>query len=443
MPSIEIKEPGLNGTTVKLYSSEVRDIISARPTWLVRNGILLFLAVVVMVTTMSFFIAYPDIVKANAKLVSVNPPVEMKTKVSGKLIKLFAKERHKVKTGTVIAAMESVADANKVLTMYSSILRKRTMINSGETRTAFENFENDTKRNNWNEGLGELQTDLNTYLTAYRLFKQYLGHGFYLKKKAMLNADIHFLQKLQGNLLVQKGMQQEDVELAQKTFEANETLSKDKVISELDYRNEKSKLINKSLSLPQLSSSIISNEAAMHEKRKEILQLENDIAQQKNIYMQSLNSLVTSLEQWQDKYLIKSPMAGNIAFADFVQENQNYQAGQTICVVNPDDSRYYAQLQIPQYQFGKLKSGQDVFLKLDAYPYQEFGMLKGKLDHISQVPNDSGFTGKIILLNGMRSNQNKNLQYKEGLHGDADIITSDRKLSDRLFGSFRSLFERR
>jgi HlyD family secretion protein len=80
-----------------------------------------------------------------------------------------------------------------------------------------------------------------------------------------------------------------------------------------------------------------------------------------------------------------------------------------------------------------------VLLKLPAYPYQEFGLLKGKLDFISQIPTDSGFLAKIILPKGLNSNQHKTLQYREGLIADAEIITSDRKLIERFFSSLRGL----
>ncbi len=45
----------------------------------------------------------------------------------------------------------------------------------------------------------------------------------------------------------------------------------------MEYRNEKSKLIAKQLSLPQINASIVSNESQQNEKRKEIAELENQI----------------------------------------------------------------------------------------------------------------------------------------------------------------------
>lgn len=80
--------------------------------------------------------------------------------------------------------------------------------------------------------------------------------------------------------------------------------------------------------------------------------------------------------------------------------------------------------------------------QLPSYPYQEFGSVTGKLDYISSLPSDSGFFAKIILPQGLYTNYKKQLQYREGLNAQAEIITDNTKLSDRLFNSLRSVFIR-
>ncbi len=433
-----------NNSTGELivHSNAMNDIISYKPNWIVRNGIMLFLCIISLMVALTFFIEYPDIVYAKAKLVSINPPVALKAKVTGKLTKLYVQEHDSVQRGTVIAVMESIAAPEKVVAVTEAIDGMKRLLNSSEIEMAMKYFDEASLKTGWGNDLGEVQEDFYRFATAYREFRQYLSNGFYLRKKAMLDADITFLQRLHSNLLQQNKILQEDVSLATTTFKANESLSKDKVISSLDYRNEKSKLLSKSMSLPQLAASLIANEAAMHEKRKEVLQLENEIAQQKNAFIQSVNSFSAALSQWQSLYLIKAPVSGRVVFSDFVQENQNYVISQTLCLIDPVNSQYFAQVQIRQENFGKINIGQDVLLKLPAYPYQEFGLLKGTLSFIAVVPTDSGFIGKIAFKNGLYTNQQKQLQYREGLMADAEIITSARKLSDRIFESFNALLRR-
>jgi biotin carboxyl carrier protein len=228
-------------------------------------------------------------------------------------------------------------------------------------------------------------------------------------------------------------LNEEDLTLTQKTFEANKTLNEEKVISDFDYRNEKSKLIGKKLSLPQISGAIINNETQQNEKVKEIAELENTIAQQKVIFSQAINTFKSQIAEWEKKYLLVAPISGKVAFASFVQENQQLQANQTICFINPNNSEYYAQINIPQANFGKVAEGQQVLLKFPAYPFQEYGAVVGKIDFISHIKTDSGYMAKVILRDGLHTSYKKAVQYKDGLTAQGEIITKDMRLLERFY----------
>jgi multidrug resistance efflux pump len=259
----------------------------------------------------------------------------------------------------------------------------------------------------------------------------------------MRNLGLSYLQRLHGNLEEQKRMQQEDLGLASKTYDANKKLSEEKVIADFEFRSEKSKLISKAMSIPQINASLISNESSKHEKEKEIAQLQNDIAQQKGVFVQAINTLKAQIEDWKNKFLLIAPLAGKVTFIEFLQENSQLKFGQTICYINPENTSYYARVFIPQNNFGKIKVGEQVLLKLNAYPYREFGIIKAKLDFVSSIPSDSGFIAKIILPNGLVTNYKKQLQYTEGLSAQAEIITQDLKLSDRLFNEIKNIFTKK
>ena len=105
-----------------------------------------------------------------------------------------------------------------------------------------------------------------------------------------------------------------------------------------------------------------------------------------------------------------------------MQENQQLQSGQNVCFVNPGDTRYFAELYISQNNFGKIKEGQKVLLKLPSYPFQEFGAVKGKLDFIFSIPTDSGYTAKVTLPYGLKTNFNKESNTKKGLQQQPKLL---------------------
>ena len=420
---------------IKLLSGEVQEIISNKPNWILRNGTSVFFVIIGGLVASTFFISYPDIINGRAKLISVNAPKEVKTKTEGKLIKLIASEGKFVQQNQVLGFMESRANHNEVIMLSATIDSLQNLIQNNKTENipsclsqAFQN-------------LGEVQQAYQSFIQSFILFNQYLSSGYYLKKKRMLQGDMIYLQQQHTNLVHQKNMQQEDVDLAKETFDANKSLKEEKVISAMDYRNEKSKYIGKALSIPQISSAIIANESSQHEKQKEILQLENEIAQQKGIFTQSLNTLKAQVDEWKNKYLLIAPIDGKISFVSFLQESQQLQNSQTVCYINPANTQYFAEVYIPQNNFGKVKQGQKVLLKLPAYPFQEFGAITGKLDFIAAIATDTGYLAKVLLPNGLLTNYKKQVQYHEGLWAQVEIITEDLKLSDRLLNQLKSVIK--
>jgi HlyD family secretion protein len=408
-------------------SEMVQEIVSNKPGFLIRYGTMFFLLTIIFLIAVCWFIQYPDIVSANAKLTSINAPKDIITKTSGKLVKLFAKENKQAYTGDVLGYMESTASHDELINLSKNIDTSVVLFNRNNLSTALSFLQNNYSN------LGELQSSYQTFTATLQNFKNYLANGFYLRKKSMLANDLSFLQKMHSNLLQQKGLNTEDLALQQKTFDANESLKKDNVISPLDYRNETSKLISKKLTLPQISSAIISNEALQNEKLKEIAELENVIAQQKSIFNQSLNTFKSQVDEWKQKYLLVAPIDGKIAFATFLQENQQLQNNQIICFINPGNAQYYAEIYIPQTNFGKVKTGQDVLLKFPAYPFQEYGSVKGKIDFISNISTDSGYLAKVILPAGLNTSYNKQVQFRDGLLAQGEIITKDMRLLQRFY----------
>jgi multidrug efflux pump subunit AcrA (membrane-fusion protein) len=418
---------------IKLLSTEVQEIISQKPSWIVRNGMVLFLAIIVAMLATTFFISYPDVVNANATFTSLNAPKEVKARAEGKLVKLSVAEGKVVNENEIIGFLESRAAHNEVIALSTLIDNAQNNVYANDLSGLYSSYKN----------LGEVQQSYQVFVQAFNTYKQYLSSGFFKQKKNMLQQDVSYLQRLHANLEEQKRMQQEDLSLAGKTFDANKILSNEKVIADFEYRNENSKYISKAMAIPQINASLITNESAKHEKEKEMAQLENDIAQQNGIFVQALNTLKAQLDDWKSKFLLIAPVAGKVSFAEFLQENSQIKIGQTVCFVNPENTEYYARVFIPQNNFGKIKTGEEVLLKLNAYPYREFGIIKAKLDFVSLIPTDSGFVAKVVLPNGLVTNYKKQLHYTEGLSAQAEIITEDLQLSDRLFNELRAAFNKK
>ncbi len=409
------------------HGNEIDEIISKKPPFIVRWGTLFLFCLLLCIGAVSWFIKYPDIITTPAKLTSINAPKTVITLTSGKLIKLFIAENKMVYQNQVLGFIESTANHREVLSLSLNIDSIQSLLDNNKIELINQYFKNRATQ------LGELQNYYQPLVQAFLNFKNYLTNGFYLHKKMMLATDLNNLYRLHNNLLNQRVLNEQDLNLSQKTFDANQSLKDDSVISAFDYRNEASKLINKKLTLPQITNTIISNESLQNEKQKEIAELENTIAQQKSIFQQALNTFKSQMEDWKKKYLLTAPVNGKVTFATFIQENQQLQANQTICFINPENSEYYAQIVIPQANFGKVAKGQQVLLKFPSYPFQEYGTVKGTIEFISHIPTDSGYLAKVVLTDGLNTNYKKQIQYRDGLIAQGEIVTKDLRLLQRFY----------
>jgi HlyD family secretion protein len=131
-----------------------------------------------------------------------------------------------------------------------------------------------------------------------------------------------------------------------------------------------------------------------------------------------------------------------VQMAGFYQQNQFIKNGQLLFYVQPDSMQYYTEMFIPQYNFGKVTVGQDVLLKFQAYPYEQFGSVSGKIEFISTTPTDSGYLAKVTLPKGLTTNYGKTIQYQYGLFAQADIVTENMRLLERFYYNIRKQLNR-
>ena len=414
------------------HGNEIEEIISNKPPLIVRWGTVYFFFLLVLIVLIGWFIKYPDIVTASAKLNSVNAPKQVITRSDGKLIKIAVKENEAVGAGQVLGYMESIANPQSIIEISQQIDSISYLISKNRTDEIIGFFPGYNLQKFTNV-LGELQTPYQTFIQSFITFRDFLSSGFFVRKKKMLLTDMENIEKLNTILSTQKNLVTQDLSLSNETYSANKSLADDKVISPLEYRHEKSKLIAKQLSMPQINASIVNNENQQLEKRKEIAGLENQVIVQKNTFIQSLQTIKSQVQAWEFKYILKAPVAGIVSFTGFFQENQEIKSGQTLFYIQPGNTSYFVEMLVPQYNFGKVKQGQEVLLKFRAYPFEQYGSVAGKIDFISTTPSDSGYLAKVILPNGLITNYKKQLQCRTGLFAQADIITEDMRLLERFY----------
>lgn len=421
----------------ELLTEEVQEVISYRPHWIVRKGNILFLLIVMLLLAITWVIQYPDKIIANTRLVTLNPPKLVNSRTEGKLVKLLVTNEQQVKKEQVLGYMESTASYEEVSSLQNWI---STMINGLQVNDYSALVKNPAPRLS---GLGELQINYQEFQNQLEITKQTFASGYYDKKRNALQKDIAYLNNLKSNSAQQQQLQEQNKQLDQKEYEAYEKLAKEKVIAPLELNQYKSKLIDREQGLKQLNAQQTNSDISIHGKQKEILDLEKQVTDQQQQFYSSLLDLKSQVEKWIQQYVLIAPEPGKVIFVSSLQENELVSNGQSLFYIQPEQTKFYAELMAGQQGLGKVKTGQRVMIKVESYPSNEFGYLAGTVSYISNIPNRrDSFLIKVDLPRGLETNYGKTIFFRNGLTAGAEIITDSRRLFDRLTGQLKQVLKK-
>ena len=196
-------------------------------------------------------------------------------------------------------------------------------------------------------------------------------------------------------------------------------------------------LDNLQLSIAQLEQSIF--ELKQQNSEQEILLHQN--------LSSSFNQLQTQLAQWEQNYLLISPMDGFCTMTKYWQHNQNIVAGEVLATVVPQHkTKIIGKIELPPRGAGKVKEGQFVNVKFDNYPHMEYGMMKVQIAHISLVPinkeNQKNYILEVVFPDSLVTNYGKTLEFSQEMTGSAEIITEDLRLLDKFLNPIRAVVKR-
>ncbi|WP_310688878.1 HlyD family efflux transporter periplasmic adaptor subunit [Aliifodinibius sp. S!AR15-10] len=284
--------------------------------------------------------------------------------------------------------------------------------------------------------LGDLQDSFQSFEQSFREFTTYLPGGFYIKKRESLQQELEYTQELLNKLRQQKKIQQAELEIARQRYEAQKKLAEKEMVAPIEFARQESDYHAKQLPLQQTESAIIRNYVEQATQEQQILELEKQIDEQKSVFLQALNTLESAIEEWKEQYLLIAPVSGRLIYAGILQENQMLRTGQEVLYIQPENTHFFGEMALSQNSLGKVREGQRVQVRFSSYPYQEFGTVTGRLDYLSNIPvQDSVFLGKVRFPEGLTTNYGQELKPKNGMMGQAEIITQDMRLLERFYNN--------
>ena len=414
-----------NENPVETHSEAVTEIITAVPSWILRRGITLIFAVLLMIVLLAAFIRYPDIVKTSLKVNSLNSPKPVIAHQQGKLVKILIKEGELVKEKQALAFIESTAQHQDVIALSKRLQAVQQKLN---TTASIEPADLKTTALQ----LGELQNSYQAFYQEYLAFINTQNGGFYLTQKNYLQRDLIEIQKLQQQIKEQQTIQQQEYANAQEEYAAYQKLKSKNVISNSEFKQQENKYLASKYPLQQSATALLNNNASYLAKQQELATLAQTIKEQQAKFRQALNSISNETAAWIMKYVVTAPLAGRIGFAGIIQENQQVALNQELFIVNPGNTNFFGEVQIPQYNMGKVSLGQRTLVKMRSFPFEEYGVINGKISYITDVAlKDSVFIAKIDFTKFEQKDSEHPIVLKPGMMADAEIITRESSLLQR------------
>ena len=413
----------------EIRSEEVQDIMSKMPHWIISRGTTVLFAGMILLLAGAYFIHYPDVIVTSVRITSSNPPIKIVAQSSGKIQQIFVRNNEVVKKDETICLLENPANYRDITSLKSilSILDTARDLTQALRNSSFNQYVQ----------LGELQAGYADLYQSINQFQFFTGRNFITQKVVQLQSQIGYQSQLNKELQNKGLLLKQQLMLENKKFIADSSLVVDKIIAPLEFDNSKKELINKQMNADAMKSSILQNKLQQTEYLKNITDLQQQKLQQENDLQQKIREnvkrLQAQLDLWEQKYLIRSPVEGKAAFFKFWKENQYVTSGEAVLMIVPPVQNYVAKSSLPVGGAGKVKAGQKVLIKLSSFPFEEFGMIRGKVGTVSIVTLDTAYSMEIHLTNGLTTTTNKQIPAQPELFGIAEVLTNDKNILERLF----------
>lgn len=251
------------------------------------------------------------------------------------------------------------------------------------------------------------------------------------------------MHRLQQVLSRKKRLKEEEFANATDSYATDKKLFAEGIHSRTEFLKKENVYLEKKSELESLDETLIKNELRRTEIEQELQVLEYSFSEKQRLYLnnirQSARNIENSLRNWQQQYLITAPCDGRLVYLQNLTENQYAKSGDTLFAVQPRQEGFVATVDIPVAGIGKAGVGQKVILKLDDYPFQEFGTLEGQVVGIAPSLHRRTCRMDVVLPRGLESSYKRLFVCKSEMTGTAEIVTDDMSLLERAFFGIRKM----
>jgi multidrug resistance efflux pump len=419
---------------VELRSEEVQELLSAHPSGLVRWGTSAAAFAALMLLLATCIIRYPDILTGRAALTLGRPPVPVVARSSGRIARLYVHDRQEVPEGAVLGVLENPADPDDVLSLVAEL--RETAASPLASAPPSESSSTAYRR------LGELQGPYSAFVKSRRDLVQFRKVDYRSRKSSAIQAQMDYDSAARDGLRRQQELARERVALRRSQYERSRTLFEQGLLAETDLQAA-ALAYNESRNAAQdADTRVLASRGAATDYRTRLLDLERETTQaeldREAAVKDAYKELLSAVAAWEDRFALRAAVSGVVYFSRFWADNQFVKVNDEVMTVAPGTGVLSGRATLPRAGVGKARPGQRVMVRLDDYPYQEFGALEGRVHALSTISRGDEYAVDLSFPNGLVTTYGRAIPPRPELHGTVEVVTDDARLLWRILRPVRA-----
>lgn len=422
--------------SIELRSVRVQEVMAKMPSWIIRWGITCMFLIFLIIIVLAGLIHYPDIISSRVTITTKVPPLGVYARTNGAL-KLFVKNNYQVKKGEQLGMIENSAELTTITQLRKDLQKLLTLLQDNNRSIAT------FKLSNYQQ-LGKLQASYATLHQSLHAYQQSYENDYNSKKIQSLQKQISHYTNLNAQLDMQKLLLEKDLKTAELRYKVDKKLFQEGVLAPYDFSKRESAYLKKTHAYINSDINISNNKIKIEEHQKLIIELQQqnqEDAQSLRVKVyENCKNLLSNIAQWENTFVLKSPINGRVSYFKYWSSQQFVNNKDEVLTVVPKSHKLIGRIKLSGTGIGKIKVGQQVNLKFDGYHYREFGIVTGYIKSFSEISRNNNYVVEVELPQGLLTSYSKKLAFKQEMQGNAEIITEDMSLLNRIFYQFRFLF---
>lgn len=462
----------------RLSHDKKSEVIEAIPSLYMRGAIYLFIGVIICLLIGAYFGKANVIIPVQGRIVPEGENLTIEAQSKGIITQIFVGEGERVEVGTPILELAQVSMGADLTALQNKLrLEKEKIVSLNKAIAVVENVYTNHDRiasmqmNSFIDAgpalgfINQLRTAAQDVAKANKDLEADMTRSQRNTRNQIAVVEETLRQERRSLAVAQRGLgaQKEMLEIKKEEVEQLKDLEERRIVPRsqvVEARNSlistESQLNNANKAIGDARVRISELQARVVDLRSRLERTESDLksAFEKALaqYEQALATLGGSLTTMRegaatleaslvdvqnnltikqgeaDRLIVRAPRAGELTNLVFNTPGQAVGQGTAVATVVPDDVRLIVVATLPNKDIGRVSEGVVARIKVDAYPFRQYGTIPGRVDRVFPKPDKPEFVVHLSLDRNTIRVDGVDRELEPGLTATADIMTKKQRI---------------